>query len=229
MDHWHKPYSRWWLFTLNMKNLILVGASDWGLEVFSWLKHTKEFNKVWTFKGFLDDDKYKLLNKTYTEPFKILSSIVEYNIEENDVFVCTIAQPIVKKKVVEILLSKGAKFINLIHPTAIINDNATIGLGNIISAFCVLSNEVKIHNHIGINLSCTIGHNVIIEDYCQLSSQCDLTGYVKLYKGVFLGSKVSVIPKIILEENVTVGAGSVVIRKVKAQQTVFGNPAKKIN
>lgn len=211
-----------------MKNLILVGASDWGLEVFSWLKTNKEYNLVWNFKGFLDDDVNKLNKIKYVEPYRILGSIEDYKIEDNDIFVCTIAKPLIKQKVVEKLLSKGAKFTNLIHPTALIFENTKIGKGNIISANCVISNEVEIQNHIGINLACTIGHNVLIEDFCQLSSQCDLTGHVKLKTAVFLGSKVCIIPNVTVEENANVGAGSVVIRKVKAGQSVFGNPAKKI-
>lgn len=212
----------------NMKNLILIGASDWGLEIFSWLKQAQGFNEKWVFKGFIDDNINKLEGKKYVEPFKILSTIDTYNIDENDVFVCTIAKPKVKFTLVESLTKKGAKFINLIHSSAQIFDNVTIGIGNIISANCVLSNEVEIKNHIGINLACTIGHNVVIEDYCQLSSQCDLTGYVILNKGAFLGSKVSIIPKITVGQFANIGAGSVVIKKVNEGVSVFGNPAKQL-
>jgi acetyltransferase-like isoleucine patch superfamily enzyme len=56
----------------------------------------------------------------------------------------------------------------------------------------------------------------------------DLGGHVIIGKKVFIGTKATIIPKIEIEDNSIVGAGSVVIRKVKSKTTVFGNPAKVI-
>jgi acetyltransferase-like isoleucine patch superfamily enzyme len=56
----------------------------------------------------------------------------------------------------------------------------------------------------------------------------DLGGHVILGKSVFIGSKATIIPKITIEDSSTVGAGRVVIKKVKSGTTVFGNPAKEL-
>jgi acetyltransferase-like isoleucine patch superfamily enzyme len=45
-------------------------------------------------------------------------------------------------------------------------------------------------------------------------------------KGIFIGSSATIIPKIIIGEYVTVGAGSVVIKNIEKNITVVGNPAK---
>ena len=39
-----------------MKNLILVGAGDWGLEVHSWIHESIQFGVEYVFKGFIDDN-----------------------------------------------------------------------------------------------------------------------------------------------------------------------------
>jgi acetyltransferase-like isoleucine patch superfamily enzyme len=54
----------------------------------------------------------------------------------------------------------------------------------------------------------------------------EIGGHVNLGKSVFVGSKATVIPTIKIEDFAVIGAGSVVVKKVKKGTTVFGNPAK---
>lgn len=211
-----------------MKNLIIIGASDWGIEVFSWLDHLSQFNREWKFKGFLDDNLGALDGKKGVGSLRVLDTIIAYEIQLNDVFICAIANPIIKEKLVEIINRKGGEFINLIHPSVIFYKNNSIGVGNIICPYTVISNSVCLGNHIGINIGVSIGHDVEIGDFCQISSQCDLTGYVKLDKCVFLGSSVSIKPKVKVGANSYLGVGSIVLRNIKENSKVFGNPAKKI-
>jgi sugar O-acyltransferase (sialic acid O-acetyltransferase NeuD family) len=210
-----------------MKNLIFIGAGDWALEVFSWLPQVQGYGTEWRFKGFLDKNSDALSNISFC-PYPIITSEDIYEIEDNDVFVCLVAKPSVRTAIVEKMILKSAKFINLIHPTVLFFNNVQLGVGIVISPYCVVSNNVKIGNHVSINLACTLGHDVEIGDCCQISSQCDLTGHVKVGKRVMMGSRVSIIPKIKVYDDATIGAGSVVIRHVKAQQSVFGNPAMNI-
>jgi hypothetical protein len=102
-----------------MKNLIIIGAGDWGLEIYSWIRQAKGYGLDWQFKGFLDDDLDKLDSKKYLADEKIISRIEEYEIEEEDVFVCAIANPSVKEKVVSVFSKKNARFINYIHNSVI--------------------------------------------------------------------------------------------------------------
>jgi sugar O-acyltransferase (sialic acid O-acetyltransferase NeuD family) len=210
-----------------MKNLILIGAGDWGLEVWAWLENAKGYNIDWTFKGFLDQKGNAFENIQFCNA-PILGSEDTYSPQENDVFVCTIANPNIKEEITNKILHKGGSFINLIHNSVIEFKNISLGKGIIISPYCVLSNNCKIGNHVSINLSCTLGHDVQIGNYCQINSQCDLTGHVKIGNKTFLGSRVSIIPKVVVEDEVKIGAGSVVLRRIKKGNSVFGNPAQSI-
>lgn len=49
-----------------------------------------------------------------------------------------------------------------------------------------------------------------------------------IHEKVFIDSKATILPQKEIEQNSIIGAGSVVIRKVKSNTTVFGNPAKRI-
>lgn len=211
-----------------MKNLILIGANDWGLEVYSWLNNAIGFNSKWIFKGFLDDNE-KIFNQRPVFAPLFLSTIKEYCPEKNDVFVCTIANPEVKARVIEQLKNKNISYVNVIHKSVCFySDNLSLGLGCIIAPNTVISTDVKIGNHVGINIACAIGHNVEIGDFSQLSSHNDLTGFVKLGRKVFIGSSACFIPHVSIGDLSTIGAGSVVIRNVRDGVTVFGNPAKVI-
>lgn len=210
-----------------MKNLIIVGAGEFGLEVFGWLEHAQGYNTKWRFKGFIDYNA-DALNQIPFCNFPVLNNENDYAIDVDDIFVCSIANTKVKAKVVAVITGRGGIFTNVIHHSVIFFKNINLGIGAIISPNCVISNNCKIGNHVALNLACTIGHDVEIGDFCQISSQCDLTGHVKLGDSVFIGSSSCIIPKVKVGSNVIIGAGSVVIKNIKDDQSVFGNPAKNI-
>lgn len=210
-----------------MKKLILVGASDWSVEVYSWLKDAIGYGTEWGFKGFLDDNPNALTGKTFCQ-HKLIGDTHSYDPAPEDVFVCAIGNPLVKAKVVERLLAKEAEFITLIHKSVIFYEANQIGRGCILAPNVVVSCQAVIHDHVGVNIGCAIGHDVEIGSYSQLSSHVDLTGFVKLGQKVFVGSSACFIPKVTVGDEAIVGAGSVVLRKVKARTTVFGNPAKTV-
>ncbi len=211
-----------------MKNLILVGAGDSGLEVHSWIHESIQYGDEYVFKGFIDDN-IDILKNSNIHPDLFLGTINSYIPDPNDVFICVIANLKFKEKVVLHLLSKGAIFVNAYHKTVCFIGNSIIGSGVVLSPFVVVSNNCKIGNHIGINLFCSIGHDVAIGDFSQLSAHCDLTGHVQLGNSVFLGSRVSIIPNVNIISNSRIGAGAVVFRNIKVVGTYIGNPAKKID
>ena len=210
-----------------MKNLILIGAGAWGLEVWSWLEESNGYGKGFTFKGFIDNYQNALDDKDYCSA-KVINSIDDYEIDGNDVFVCTIGDPIIKSELVLNFITKGAVFLNLIHSSAIFFKGVQLGTGIVVSPNCVISNNSKINNHVAINLCSTIGHDTSIGDFSVVSSHCDITGNVTLGKNVYLGSRVSIIPGKKICDNVIIGAGSVVFKNIRRTGTYIGNPAKYI-
>jgi len=172
------------------------------------------YGSNWLFKGFLDDNLNALDGVSFAK-HTILDKIDDYQVDKNDVFVCAIGHPIIKEKVVSRLQSKGVSFFSLIHKSVLFFREVHLGKDIILSPSVIVSNSAVIGNHVAVNLACNIGHNVIIGDFCQISSHCDLNGYVQLGKTVFMGSQSAIIPKVKVEDGATIGAGSVVIRKVK--------------
>lgn len=208
-----------------MKNLVIIGAGGFAREMYDLANACYADEENFRIKGFLSDGPSAIESMGYPA---VLSKVDEYQIEENDVFFCAIGNLKDRKKTVEIILSKGGVFINLIHPTAIVSPSVKLGVGVGIKSFCVLASDVMIEDFTFLQSSVIMGHDVHIGRFCQVNSFSFFAGYVRVHDLVSVNAGVRIIQNIIIEEESVVGIGSVVLRRVKKGTTVFGNPAKKI-
>ena len=149
-----------------MRDLYIIGAGGCGREVLQWIKDSgTEYNII----GFLDDNLEAL--DGFQCSHKIISKISEY---------------IPKEKITTSFMAKGAQFINIIHPTAVIAETSEIGIGVVVYPYCVISDNTEIGNFVTLNLYNSIGHDAKIGDYTTVSAHCDITGAVKIGKKVFM-------------------------------------------
>ena len=209
-----------------MKNLIIIGAGNIGKIVYEYAKLTKHYQTEWNISGFLEFNTN--LVAINTDNNRIIDTIDNYQIKDNDLFICSYANVEDRKRSVEIIKNRGGRFINIIHPTANILSTAVIGEGNIIGAFTTISVNAKIGNHVIIQDHCNIGHDCIIGDYSHIYVGNIICGVNTVEDCVTIYTGCTIYPKLKLETRSIIGAGSVVMRTVKECTTVMGNPAKKI-
>ena len=209
-----------------MKNVLIVGAGGFGREVYNYVEDCIKAGVNWQIKGFLDDNLNALDNYEYPKP--VISSISDYIPDTNDIFICALGNPKVKKNVVETLLSRGAKFERLVHPTAYVGRNVKMGTGCVVCPNCVVTCDNQLGDFVMLNVGTSVGHDAQISSWVTISSHCDITGFVKIREGAFLASSVVVIPSSSVGEWATVGVNSSVIAKVGNNTTVYGNPAVKL-
>lgn len=207
------------------KKLLIVGAGGFGREVYG-VALAAAAGAEWDVAGFLDADEQALQQFRY--PVKILGDPATYQPASDDCFICAIGDPATKLHVCEGLRAKGAEFITLVHPNALIGPNCVLGEGCILCAGAILTADVTVGNFVIINAHSGAGHDAVIGDGCTLSAHVDITGGVQLGRGVFLGSHASVLPKMKVGDFAKIGAGSVVVRNVPSRGVVFGVPAKNV-
>lgn len=212
---------------LKVKNLIIVGAGGFGREVYSYLKQDSKNNIEWTIKGFIDDVKFSNYNDNHSN-YRILNTIMDYEIETNDIFVIAITDPSGKELVVKKLEEKNADFFTYVSDRAFIGENVSIGNGAVISPNVILTCDIKIGDFVTFNCNSTVGHDAIIGDYTTINSFCSITGNSKVDKYVFFGSHSFTLPSSTIGERAVIGAGSLVLRRVMANTSVMGTPAKKV-
>lgn len=208
------------------KKIIIVGAGGFGREVFSWIVDSRDDYPDWDVIGFIDDDKNVLRSFRYDTP--ILSSIQDYKPGPDEFLLMGLGDPKTKEAISKLLEGRGSIFSTFIHRTAVIGSNVTLGRGCILCPSAILTCDVNIGDFVTINCFSGAGHDVSIGSFSTLSSHVDITGYAKTGERVFFGSHATVLPKVQIEDDSVIGAGSVVMRTVKKGTTVFGNPAKAV-
>jgi sugar O-acyltransferase (sialic acid O-acetyltransferase NeuD family) len=212
---------------MTVKNLYIVGAGGFGREVYSWLLDIPESDRDWQLCGFLDDNLNALEGFAY--PVPVCGRASDYLPQAGDCFVCGIGTVALKKRVCGELIARGAKFTTLIHPSAIIGRNVSLGEGVVVCPGVILTCDIAIGAMTMLNCHSTAGHDVRVGPWVTVSAHCDLTGFTRIEEGAFLGSRVTVIPNREIGFSAVVGAGSVVIRNVAPETSVFGNPARVFN
>lgn len=209
-----------------MKNLIIIGAGGYGREAFTLAKNSIGYGQEFLVKGFLDSN-LKALGDMHNYP-PVLDTIENYQILNNDIFICAIGDVELRKKTVNEVLQKGGVFTNLIHNSVYLGDNVNLGVGIFIAYDVVISNDTTIEDYVLINSRALIGHDCHIGQFSSIGVYSFVGGGVSIGSGCSIHSKSSVKNNLHISDGVNVGMGSVVIKNVTENSTVFGNPAKKV-
>lgn len=208
-----------------MKELVVIGAGGMGRSFFDLAKDSIGYKVDFIIKGFIDDNLQALSGFKNYPP--LLGTIRGYEPKENDVFISSIGG---KSRVpcCESISKRNGKFINLVHNTARIGTNVSLGEGNLIGAYVALGADAKIGNFNMIQSYSVIGHDTIISNFVRIDTHVICVGGVKVYDRAIIHSNSVINHKVVVNSGAVVGAQSFVIRSVSENTTVFGSPAKKI-
>jgi len=207
-----------------MLDIIIVGAGGFGREVYQWSKDA--FNQdEYRIKGFLSKDSNELDEFAIDAP--ILGHEDDYQIQDNDRFIIAIGNVAIKKNVVESLKSKGASFVSLIHPTAIVAPSVKIGEGVVICPYSILTDSVIIGDYVMLNVYVYCGHDSKVGKYSILSPYSTLNGYASLEDEVFLATHSVVTGYKNVGSKSVIGANSLVLHDVEGESKVLGLSEKK--
>jgi len=124
------------------------------------------------------------------------------------------------------LVAEGLQPISVVHPTAWIAPNATVGAGAQIHAGVVIEAEAKIGRQCIINTRASVDHECVLEDGVEIAPGGTLCGLVHAEINAWICAGATVLPRIHIGADAIVGAGGVVIRDVPDGAVVLGVPAK---
>lgn len=177
--------------------------------------------------GYYDDDPAKL-NREY-DGIRVLGNFKDLVGLEGDicVFNCLgnirfIAQRI---RYSIALKEKGFSFPRLIHPSAVLADNARIGDGTIICPLAVVNSQARVGFNTIVFSHTTVEHDVKIADNCYLSPQSVLCGKVVVEDNCYIGPGAILGAGVRVGRNSIIGAGSVVLEDVPEGVFYAGHPA----
>jgi UDP-perosamine 4-acetyltransferase len=124
------------------------------------------------------------------------------------------------------LRAQGFGLVTLIHPSAIISPNASIGPGTVVMPLAVVNAAARIGNHVIVNTGAIVEHDCVLGDGVHVGPRSALGGGCVLGDEVFFGLGACARPLSRVGANATVGAGAVVLGEVEEGAVVVGAPAR---
>ena len=211
-----------------MQDVVIIGAGGFGrevLDVFNAINRNK--NPQYNVMGFIVDETYGHAGTIINE-YPILGGLSWFSKHQNVQAICAIGKPHFRYEVIQRVSKLGIEFCTIIHPSVIMTKWTKIGIGTVITAGCVLSNQIELGNHVHINPSSTIGHDAVISDFVSISPGVLISGNVEVGEGTLIGTGTTIIEQKTIGEWSIIGAGSTVIDNIPANTTVVGTPARVI-
>lgn len=114
----------------------------------------------------------------------------------------------------------------LTHPTAWVSPSAQLGPASVVFAQVAVQADTSIGAGAILNTGCSVDHDSQLADGVHLCPGSRLAGEVRVGAQSWIGIGASVIQQVCIGSNVTVGAGTVVIRDLPDSVTAVGVPAR---
>lgn len=210
-----------------MENIVIIGASGHGSVILDCLEKEGKYNVI----GFIDSYKkkhtlvngYQVLESEYDLPYLISRLNIAGGI-------VAVGDNWTRKLVVERIskIIPSFKFINTIHPNAVIGKDMYLGIGNVFMPGAIVNANAIIHDFCIVNTNASLGHDGVMESYASLAPSVCTGGELRLGKYSALSLGVNVINGITIGSHTVIGAGALVLENMGDYVVAYGSPAKKV-
>ena len=209
-----------------MKHLVIIGAGGFGREMFGTAREAVGFGREFDVRGFLDARADALDGFRGYPP--VIGSPETYVPEADDVFITALGGIPSRRKCAQLIEARGGKFISVVHRSAFLGPNVTIGEGSFVAPNVALTADVTVGRHAAVFHMSSVGHDSVLGDYSHVYAQCSIGGSVRIGEGAVVYPGSVVVPRRTIGKDAVVGAGSTVILNVRDGVTVFGSPARPV-
>jgi sugar O-acyltransferase (sialic acid O-acetyltransferase NeuD family) len=203
------------------QRILVVGAGGFGREVMHWARDAWP-DAAGRLAGFLSADAAALDDLECG--LRVVGSPEAYRPTPGDRLLLAIGIPYVRRRVAESLLTSGAEFLTLIHPTAIVAPTAWIGLGSIVCPYAIISDSCRVGRFVAMNYHSSLGHDATAGDFSVLSPYATLGGRAHVEEDVFLGLHASVGPGKTVGARSKVSANSAALASAPPDSIIYGVP-----
>lgn len=207
----------------SISRILIVGAGGFGREVLQWA------GDAWPAQaglvaGFLSADAEIL--DGHDCGVGILADPERFTPLPGDGLLLGIGIPGVRRRVAESLLGRGATFLTLAHPTAIVARTAAIGAGAILCPYAVVSDRARVGPCALVNYHASLAHDAAAGAYAVLSPYAALGGGATVGEDAFLGLHAAVGPGRRVGDRSKVSANSCALSDVPADSLAYGVPGR---
>jgi len=215
--------------TAMKRKLIILGTKGLAREVAMIAERINDREHRWEFCGFVggtSDEAGKNLG---------LGSILgddDWLLSQNFAadLVIGIGRPKIRAKTLSLYREQSRfEYPNLIDPRAFFDfRRLEFGCGNVVTAGCAFTCDIRVKDFNYFNLNTTVGHDVNIGSFNVINPGVNISGGARFADRVLVGTGSQILEDARIDSDATIGAGAVVKGHVPAGQTVVGIPAKPI-
>lgn len=116
----------------------------------------------------------------------------------------------------------------VIHPRASVSAHATIEAGCFVAAQAVVAPGARLGRAVIVNHGAVVDHDVQVGDFCHVAPLAALGGGAEVGANVLVGSGASVLPRVRVASDVTIGAGAAVCGHLDSPGRYAGVPARRL-
>ncbi len=120
----------------------------------------------------------------------------------------------------------GLEPANVIHPSAVIAQDAELGPGTFVAANVTVNPGARIGSNTILNTGCTVDHDCEIGVHVHIGPGANLCGGVVVGEGTLLGVGSCAVPRSRIGEWAVVGAGAAVTQNIPDRAVAVGVPAR---
>lgn len=176
--------------------------------------------------GYLDDSPHLFGKDLLGIP--VVGAVVSCSTVPHDAVVIAIGENRTRARIFHILKQQGERFVNAIHPAAVVAPDVRLGEGIVICAGVVVNPYATIGDNVILNTCCSVDHHGKIEEHVHIAPGTHLGGNVHIETGAFIGIGSAIIPRRCIGQWAVVGAGAAVTTDIPAFATAVGVPARVI-
>lgn len=148
--------------------------------------------------------------------------------EKDDRFALGVGSPVVRRLLAHRFEQLGGRLVTLISRNSHVGTHLDLSTrGVIVMHGAIVTNSVVIEDGALINMHCTIGHGTHIGRWCELAPGVRISD-AHIDALTQIGINATVIPRVRVGRNVTIGAGAVVTQDIPDNWRIAGVPARKI-
>jgi acetyltransferase EpsM len=121
-----------------------------------------------------------------------------------------------------------SRLATLIHPTALISYDVSVGSGSVVASYVTCQPSSSIGNNSIVRAGANLGHDSKVGDFVDIGPNCTVCGYSSVERGAHVA------PNSVVRDSVSVGefsvlsAGSVALKDIGPGTTWMGNPARRV-
>lgn len=202
---------------VTVKNLIIIGAGGHG-KVIADIAVNVGYQKIL----FLDNNEaiYECMG------YPVVGKIEDIQKYRGYEAIIAIGNAEIREKIYNKLLMEGMNIATLIHPTAVVSKDVSIGIGTVIMAGVIVNPGTSIGRGCIINTAATIDHDNILEDFVHVSVGAHLAGTVLVGRKTWVGAGTIVNNNISICSECMIGSGAVVVKDIVEAGIYVGMPAR---